>query len=254
MSLSTLIGKTLRHFIFNRTISLLTLTTHVTIISEYRLNNEFLSDPWITYRFRKYMAGPKRWGWKNQREIKRQYQFTFLTNAVIGGLLTAPFAVWIARRAQHYQGGVPIVPYHRWNHDFPNVDPGHLTRKKFRLYFFGTCILGGVLFANATLHGNQKRDAWYSRPDLKPFPAMVPKGSLDITERTALEAHYQSFRNKQYEENKKTRTWYRLFFPNDADYSVKQNPYSQTHRENVYNPANNYYARPSNHFRHHVNE
>lgn len=37
------------------------------------LEDEFAHDPWITPRFRKYMAGPKRWAWKNQREIKRQY-------------------------------------------------------------------------------------------------------------------------------------------------------------------------------------
>jgi hypothetical protein len=29
---------------------------------------------------------------------------------------------------------------------------------------------------------------------------------------------------------------------------------TQTHKENVYNPANGYYANPNNHFRHHVNE
>ena len=83
---------------------------------------------------------------------------------------------------------------------------------------------------------------------------MVPKEELDITQKTALEAHYQDYRNKTYAEEKKTRTWYRLFFPNDADYSVKANPYSQTHRENVYNPANGYYALPGTTLRHHVNE
>jgi len=65
-----------------------------------RLGQEFMSDPWITHRFRKYMAGPKRWPWKNQREMKTQYQFTFMVNAIIGGFLTAPFAVYVARRAQ----------------------------------------------------------------------------------------------------------------------------------------------------------
>lgn len=99
-----------------------------------------------------------------------------------------------------------------------------------------------------------KKDAWYSRPDLKPFPAMVPKETMDITERTLYETHYQTFRNKQYESEKKKRTWYRLFFPNDADYTVSNNPYTQTHRENVYNPANNYYALPGKTYRHHVNE
>ncbi len=77
---------------------------------------------------------------------------------------------------------------------------------------------------------------------------------MDITERTMMEAHYQSFRNKEYANDKKHRTWYRLFFPNDADYSVKRNPYHQTHKDNVYNPANNYYPTIGTHFRSHVNE
>ena len=213
-----------------------------------------MSDPWATLRFRKYMASPKRWAWKNQREQKNQFQFTFLTNMVIGAFLSAPLGIWMGRRNQRYQGGVPIVPYQRYVHDFPNVDPGYLARKKFRKTFFLTCFIGGVTFAYATVNTKQRIDPWYSRPDLKPFPAMVPKEELDITERTALEAHYQSFRNQAYKDDKKQRTWYRLFFPNDADYSVQGNPHEQTHRENIYNPANGYYARPTNHLRHHVNE
>jgi len=35
------------------------------------LKEDFMSDPWATYRFRKYMAGPKRIPWKNHRQIKR---------------------------------------------------------------------------------------------------------------------------------------------------------------------------------------
>lgn len=220
-----------------------------------RLNNEFLSDPWITPRFRKYMAGPKRWAWKNKRDTKRQLQFTFLTNAIIGGFLTAPIAVWVGRRAQRYQGGVPIVPQQRWVHDFPNVDPGYQTRKTFRWWFFGACILGGIGFAYLTTDQRQRMDPWYQRPEFRPYPAMVPKEELDVTQRTALEAHYQSYRNKAYAEDKKSRTWYRLLFPNDADWNVHHaNPYAHTHRENVYNPANGYYATVGKTYRHHVNE
>jgi hypothetical protein len=93
------------------------------------------------------MAGPKRWPWKNARETKNQYQFTYWTNFLLGTVLTAPFAIWVARRSKTYQGGVPIVPQQRWIHDFINVDPGHLPRKQFRLWFFGTCFVGGWLFA-----------------------------------------------------------------------------------------------------------
>lgn len=35
------------------------------------LQDDFKSDPWVTYRFRKYTANPKRIPWKNQRRIKR---------------------------------------------------------------------------------------------------------------------------------------------------------------------------------------
>ncbi len=52
----------------------------------------------------------------------------------------------------------------------------------------------------------------------------------------------------------KRRTWYRLLFPLDADYSVKENPYASHSRDDIYNPANGFYSAPSNHFRDHVNE
>lgn len=171
------------------------------------------------------MAGPKRWGWKNQREVKNQYQYTFLFNMCIGSALTYPFAVWVSRRMQRYQGGVPLVPYNRYVHDFVNVEPAALARKTFRQYFSIITLTGGFLFAVFTVHQNQKNDAWFSRPDIRPFPAMVAKETMDITERTMYETHYQSYRNKAYADEKKHRTWYRLFFPLDADYSVTRNPY-----------------------------
>lgn len=140
-------------------------------------------------------------------------------------------------------------------HDFVDVEPTNHARRVFRRYFFGTTLFCGAVFAFWTLDERQVRDAWYSRPDLKPFKAMVPKQDLDITERTMYEAHYQSYRNQRYKDEKKNRSWYRLFFPLNADYSVNRNPYAQTHRENVYNPANNYYANVGNvHYRHHLNE
>ena len=154
----------------------------------------------------------------------------------------------------HYQGGVPVIPNNKYSHDFVNLDPGHFSRKNFRWYFIGICLAGGYLFASYTTNSNQRHDAWYSRPDLKPFPAMVPKDELDVTERTMLEAHYQSYRNKAQQDEKKKKSWYRLFFPNDADFTVNQNPYAHTHRDNVYNPANNYYVRAGNTFKNHVNE
>jgi hypothetical protein len=116
-------------------------------------------------------------------------------------------------------------------------------------------VAGGALFATFSLDDRLLTDAWYSRPDLRPFPAMVPKETMSITEKTMYEAHYQTWRTREHREGLKHRTWYRLFFPNDADYSVDRNPHALTHRNNVYNPANTYYSRVgSNHFRDHLNE
>lgn len=129
--------------------------------------------------------------------------------------------VYIGRKAQRYQGGVPIVPYQRIVHDFPNLEPTHYARKVFRTYSLVTCVLGGIAFAYLTVDQAQMRDSWYDRPDLKPFKAMVPKEEMDITERTAYEAHYNTFRQKMNAQDKKKRAWYRLFFPLDADYRVK---------------------------------
>lgn len=61
------------------------------------LQEDFKSDPWLTYRFRKYTANPKRIPWKNTRQIKRQYQFTFGVNWVVGSLLSWPIAAMIGR-------------------------------------------------------------------------------------------------------------------------------------------------------------
>jgi hypothetical protein len=72
------------------------------------------------------------------------------------------------------------VPQQHYVHDFPNVDPGYLTRKTFRWWFFGTCLLGGAAFAYWTTDQRQHMDPWYQRPDFRPFPAMVPKEELDI--------------------------------------------------------------------------
>jgi len=75
-------------------------------------------------------------------------------------------------------------------HDFINLDPSKHARDKFRRYFWLTCAAGGFLFASWSMDGRLMVNTWYNRPDLKPFPAMVPKESMDITERTIYETHY----------------------------------------------------------------
>lgn len=147
------------------------------------------------------------------------------------------------------------MPFARWKWDFVDLEPAGFSRRVFRLYAFATCFAGGLLFAYFTVNPMQMRDSWYDRPDLKPFKAMVPKEEMSIAERTAYESHYQSFRNRRYKSEKKKTAWYRVFFPGGADWTMQENPYTKTHRDNVYNPAKGYYPTIStHHFRDHVND
>jgi hypothetical protein len=84
---------------------------------------------------------------------------------------------------------------------------------------------------------------------------MVPKEEMDVTERTAYEAHYKTFKQKVQKMEHKKSAWYRLFFPGDADYTLKYNPYKNTHRDNVYNPATGYYTTVGQkHYNDHIRE
>jgi hypothetical protein len=62
------------------------------------LQESFKSDPWFTYRFRKYMAGPKRIGWKNYRELKIRKRRDFYYYALIGAVAFYPVACVFGRR------------------------------------------------------------------------------------------------------------------------------------------------------------
>ena len=110
---------------------------------------------------------------------------------MIGGLLTWPLGVLVGRRMTRYQGGTPIVPYNRIVHNFINLDPTYYARSTFRFYWLLTCAAGGFMFASYTMNERQIINTWYNRPDLKPYPAMVPKEEgFDITEHSIKEAHY----------------------------------------------------------------
>jgi len=70
---------------------------------------------------------------------------------------------------------------------------------------------------------------WYNRPDLKPFAAMVDQPS-DLTTRTMLEAQYNS---KQGTPAKQSAL-YRYFLARNADFTIKENPYENAHRDDVW--------------------
>lgn len=137
------------------------------------------SDPWLTYRFRKYMAGPKRIPWKNSREINKDHKRIFLLNFLTGAVLFWPIACIIGRRSKRYSGGTPVVPYQRFINDFPNLEPTRLSKVTFRYWSFGTSIVFGYVFAQQVTDNRILIDPWYNRSDMKPFPAMVEPDADD---------------------------------------------------------------------------
>jgi len=116
------------------------------------LGEDFRKDAWLTTRFRKLTPGPKRIPFKNMKEIHNQHRFTFITHWILGSFLAWPLAVAVGRRQKYYQGGVPIVPYQRFIHDFPKLDPGREARLRFRNWSLIFCVTVGFIFARKTVH------------------------------------------------------------------------------------------------------
>ena len=154
------------------------------------LQEDFKSDPWVTYRFRKYTANPKRIPWKNQRQLKRQHQFTFMIHWIAGSFLAWPLAAYVGRRFKVTRGGVPAVFTGKLVHDFPRPEPGRVSRLVFRWYSVLTSVSLGFLFAHCTTDATLRcSNEWYNRPDLKPFAAMVDSPP-DVTRDTMMKAQY----------------------------------------------------------------
>lgn len=64
------------------------------------LQEDFKSDPWLTFRFRKYTANPKRIPWKKSIELKREYQREFLLTWIIGAAVSLPIASMVGKSYQ----------------------------------------------------------------------------------------------------------------------------------------------------------
>lgn len=88
-------------------------------------------------------------------------------------MITYPFAVLVGRRWMRSPGGVPAVPYQRWIEEWPNVWPNQATFRAFRRATFVTVCVGGFLFAHYMTDYSHMKNPWHTRPDFKPFPAMV---------------------------------------------------------------------------------
>ena len=110
-----------------------------------------------------------------------------MVNWTVGSVLAWPVAAMFARRWKVTRGGVPVVQLNRFVHDFPQPEPGRTARHFFRWYSFGAALTLGFCFAKYMTDSSQRcGNAWYSRPDLKPFAAMVAKPKNNLTEETMI--------------------------------------------------------------------
>lgn len=115
-----------------------------------------------------------------------------------------------------------MVRLNRWVHDFPNPEPGRASRLLFRYYSVGSMLLMGFAVAYYITDNSQKSaNQWYTRPDFKPFAAMVDEPVRNLTKETMLEGQYVPQREKEG----KRSPIYRWFMGRDADYTIKENPY-----------------------------
>jgi len=202
----------------------------------YRLQDDIRGDPWFNLRTKKYMSGPKRHPFKNQAELKSQYREQWIQYFFFGALMAWPVAVMVGKRMQTYQGGVPVVPYQRWVHDFPNVHASRTTWRFFRRYGLGTMFLAGFVFARKMTDTTPLNNRWYTRPDLKPKAAMVKDNTAydDVAYKQMLESAY--IKHKKTDTLKRSSI-YRLLFPNHADFTPKENLWVGRELHNNYNPA-----------------
>ncbi len=138
-------------------------------------------------------------------------------------MLCWPLAVLVGRRYR-YAMGVPAVPKNRFLYDYPNVDPSHNARKRFYIGFATTAILGGMAFASNFTYTPMTGDAWRQRPDHKPYPAMVAKESMSDQDRQVFE-QYWKYAMKRNTNDRKKQAWYRLLFPNSADWTFIDNSF-----------------------------
>lgn len=194
------------------------------------------------------MAGPKRIPWRNMRELKRQYQYNFFVQWMLGTAMAWPAAVLIGRQYQKTWHGVPLVPIQWYKHDFIDVSPGVYARKLFRKYSVGSALALGWMYAFYVTDGTGWRsDKLKNRPDMKPYPAMVKQDPDDIAHETMERSLYKKASANDY----KSSTWYRFIFPNDANFDIKRNPYRDySHRELFNVDAPGYSTYTSTHLDH----
>ena len=86
---------------------------------------------------------------------------------------------------------------------------------------------------------------------MKPYPAMVKQDENDVTRLSMERALYDKRRNIGDENKGLLR---RYFFPSEADFTLKVNPYRDVHPDDVFKKGQTYYNVGTNDFRDHIRE
>ena len=180
------------------------------------LEKDLREDSWVDFHFRKLEAGPLRIPYKRTRQIYGNYQFQFLQHWFFGWALCAPVAIWAAKRGRVTSSGVPkVFGGSTWAH-FPMVGPHVYAKRLFNAYFWGISLGGGYVFARLVtpwkLDGGVE-----NHEEMRQFGAMVEgptKNRFDNFDRVYPDQRKDTYKWKR-------STLYRLFFPNSADYTLK---------------------------------
>jgi len=187
----------------------------------------------------------------NKKKLQRQYNREWAQWFVFGAALGWPLATRLGRWAQTNPGGVPVTPHHRWMEDNFVVEAGYTTRKAFRRWAGLTMICTGYLMASYMSNPMIFNNRDYTRPDFKPKAAMIKDDSM-LHDPTAVRQMQVAYTDVEFDPvNKRKSSLYRLFFPQDANYDVIENPYSGTDPNASYNPADGSFPTINNSFADH---
>ena len=111
------------------------------------LAKDIRSDPILSNRKVKYMAGPKRVPWKNLREQREKVNGEWWSNFAFAAFLSWPLAMWIGGKFRQNTTGVNVYAKPNHCHLHPDVSFGGQTKRVF-LRWSGLTILGcGFVYA-----------------------------------------------------------------------------------------------------------
>mmetsp|Transcript_11820 Transcript_11820/g.19979 ORF Transcript_11820/g.19979 Transcript_11820/m.19979 type:complete len:178 (+) Transcript_11820:176-709(+) len=161
------------------------------------LREDLKSDKWITTRFRMLTAGPRRIPFKNLNNLKNEYRFNFYSNMLIAGLACWPLGVLVGKMMMTSSGGVSLAPITALAYNHPDVHPMATTFKRFKRGSFLTCATLGYLIAWKITDDSMLKDELHTRPDMKPFPAMIRPGETDLDPLV-----YDTIRDQLYKDTK----------------------------------------------------